>query len=395
MRVEIEVPVVVTGRMKPSQSHKWVFASVPRVFDIPEYSSSEVPEVLSYVVEGGEIGREKVRYFGLDGMLFTDRGTRADSDQARQFHFDYWGNTPVHPFFVDADAVIRKRIEYIRRESIALAHQKMIPAEMHAHSDSGRSPLFRFSTFEEIGVRHFNEEGIDEQVEAFQKRLERMILVDGKILVSEQEPIIKIGGYSGFAPNCLDAVVRRAEPTTLINLENWANEMPYAFLSIADYASTSETAFAIADRFNCRSATHGRVIDIEIGDPRYLNVSGEALTLAASADIMRSAFVATMSVHTRDTKSTYNQIEEKLMGLPPTVLDCAQRLYAGILASDESHAAPELEEAVSDALEIGRAEGNKRYFGSERVVEHAKTALEAWHDRPVSLEGMRPAAFRA
>lgn len=387
MRVEIDVPVIVTGRMKASHSIKWVFGSVTRVFHLPEYSASEVPAVLAYTEISEEGSKARTEFRGVEGRLFTDRMASAVGDDAMRFHFDRWDRRKAHPFFVAADVAVKARIDYIRRESQALAHQKMIPASLHDHSDSMASAHpFVFSTIEELGVRDVEDAAIEKQVDEFRSRMERVILVDGRVLLEEQEPIIRIDGYAAYVPTVNAGVLRRHEPMRLVTMENDPRGTPYAYMSLADHADMDQAAEAVADRFTTADPTVSHIADVEVIDPTYLRLSGEALTMAACADMMRSSFLDTLYIPASDSRRTKDRLESHLMGLDPAVLGCAQRLRTGIAASDETGIDPMLEQAVSDAVELGRASGSSRTFGRESVVEHAAAALEAWHDRQVSVD---------
>ena len=390
MRVQIEVPVVVAGRMKTSHSHKSVFASVPQVFDIPEYSLSEVPVVLA-VEERFESGNaRRVEYFGVDGLLYTDRMFGAEDEVAKALHLQRCGENGTHPFFSAVEKLVEERMHSIRKQSLALAHQNVIPAAIHEYYENFSRVPYRFKTLKELGVRHYDEAAVEKQLAAFAKRMERMVVVGGNVLAQEQEPVIRIGGYWDVSPEVSAGLHVRPEPEALVNVGGWGARLPYEFLPLADHDRMAERVHTIAKRFKTAKISTTEILEVEIGDPRYLTSSAEAGSLLAVADIVRRAFVEGMTVLTDDYDRAKTGTEKKLLSIDPAHLALAQRLTAGIAASGENEISQELETAMSGIVQASACGSAGKVFGKPEVADQAAEALEAWQDRAVYVD-MSPA----
>ena len=297
MRVEVEVPVIGWGHAKAGHSYKDIFASVPRTFEIPEYDVSEVPPVLAYH-ETGPNGRVlRSEYFGVGGKLYRDRMVSANDASAISFHYQRYGTVP-HPFFSAISDQYDKRIHYIRKEGDLLAPKKMIPAEFGEYIVKGKGDVpFRIPTFQELTLKGYNEKAVDEQVVEFSKRMERMIVVGGNLLVEEQEPMIRIDGHiSSFVSSRFGGYVHlRPEPDQLLKLEDWNNTPPLAFISLSEFATLGDRIASLEERLGGHVEFEYAISDVEIDDARYLRASGEGATLMIAGDLLRRAFVEHLS----------------------------------------------------------------------------------------------------
>lgn len=393
MRVEVEVPVVGWGQAKAGQSYKDIFASVPRVFEIPEYDVSEVPVVLAYV-ETNESGKaRRSEYFGHGGKLYRDRMVDPNCQFAKSFHFQRYGVIP-HPYFAAASDRYSKRIHSLRKESDALAPKKMIPAEFGEHvvKGSGDVPI-RIQTFQELGLKNYNEKAVEEQVAEFAKRMERMIVVGGNLMVEEQEPIIRIDGYVGSLSGKFGAYVHlRPETDLLVKPDSWSSSTALAYVSLTEIGTLESRVAAIEGRLGGRVEFEYGISDVEIDDVRYLKASGEGATLIVAADLLRRGFVENMTPFSGESDYQHASVQKKVLALEPAVFASVHRMIAALQTATETDIPEALEESVSSIVEMHARKDLSACFGNRKLLEYATDALQLWHDREIGLDlGHRPA----
>jgi hypothetical protein len=398
MRVEVEVPVIGWGQMKAGQSNKDIFASVPKTFEIPEYDLSEVPLVLAYseTHKSGKTSRSE--YFGHAGKLYRDHMVDPNCQVAKSFHFQHWGTIP-HPYFAAVSERYRSRIHSLRKESEALAPKKMIPTDFGEHvvKGDGNVPI-RIQTMQELGIKNYNEMVVEEQISEFAKRMERMIIVGGNLMVEEQEPIIRINGYLGSGPysagKLAGYVHLRPETDRLVKPESWSSTTPLAYVSLAEIGTLENRVAALEACVSGNVQFEYGISDVEIEDARYMKTSGEGATLMAVADLLRRVFVQNMMPLGGESDYQYTCFQKTLMETSLTVLAEMQRMISALNVATETEIPQMLEESVAAILEMHSRNDLLGYFGNRHILEYAAHTLELWQDREIGLEMVRSPAIR-
>ncbi|MCZ7862467.1 hypothetical protein O9X98_13925 [Agrobacterium salinitolerans] len=397
MRVEVEVPVIGWGHAKAGHAYKDIFASVPRTFEIPEYDLSEVPIVLAYH-EACPNGRERrSEYFGVGGKLYRDRLVSANDAFATTFHYQRYGAVP-HPFFAATSDRYDKRTHYIRKEGEALAPKKMIPAEFGEYIVKGRGDVpFRIPTFQELSLKWYNEKAVEEQVAEFSKRMERMIVVGGNLLVEEQEPIIRIDGHiSTFvSPRFGGYMHLRPEPDRLLKLDDWNHTPPIAFISLSEFATLEDRVASLEKRLGSHVEFEYPISHVEIDDARYLRASGEGATLMVAGDLLRRAFVEHISQSAGEADYQKKHAQGALMALDPALLAVMQRLVPALHAADEFEIPDALEESISTILDMHARSDLSSAFKTRTLLDYAADAFEVWQNREIGFEVGPSPALRA
>jgi hypothetical protein len=394
MRVEVEIPVLGWGSLKPGAAKKDIFASVPRVFDIPDYSISEVPVVLAYGEASRQTGKKtRTEYFGVGGKLYTDRMAAPDDDEARSMHYRRTDKA-VHPYFAVSHERFVARARMLRKESEVLAPKKMIPAEFGEFATNGRHDTsLRIQTFQELGLKRYDEERVEKQIADFSKRMERMIVVGGNVMAEEQEPMFKIGGRvsSNGAGRMTGRVHTRPETAELVDIHGWAEEMGLAFVSLSRFDSLPSRVAALEERFGASVDFDASPFDIEIDDPRYLRASGEAVTMIAAADLLRRRFVDRMAAFDHIQDKAKNGVMDSLMKLEPGLLASVQTLASTLPSATEFDISEDLEQVVSEIMARHAVSDLGHMFGSATILGYVGDALQLYQDREVGLEiGVRP-----
>jgi hypothetical protein len=390
MRVEVEVPVIGWGQLKSGHAHKEIFASVPRVFEVPEYDLSEVPVVLAYGQAHGNGTNSRTEYFGIGGKLYTDRVVAPDEDGARVLRHPRYGG-PVHPYFAAISEQIGTTVHRLRKEGDAMLPKKTIPAAFGDFIANGRNgDEFVFPALEELRLKSYGEERVEAQLAAFAKRMERMIIVGGNVLVQEQEPIVRIEGDIGsYSMRVNGWVQSRPEPTRLVDIDGWYGTSPIGFVSLADFDSLPSRVAAIEERTQKTVEFETRLFDVELDDARYLRSSSEATTLTAVGDLLRRAFVERMRPYS-DGDDRKTLLQGNLMSLDPKLLETMQRLVAGLHKATETDVPEELEEALSMIVRHRDTEMGAM-FRNKRLLAYAADVLQLWNDREVDFEiGVQP-----
>ncbi|MCV9964136.1 hypothetical protein OIU34_19830 [Pararhizobium sp. BT-229] len=393
MRVEVEVPVIGWGQAKAGHSYKDIFASVPRVFEIPEYDVSEVPVVLAYA-ETHESGKaRRSEYFGHGGKLYRDRMVDPDGAFAKSFHFQRYGVIP-HPYFAAVSDRYEKRIHSLRKESDALAPKKMIPPEFGEHviKRSGDVPI-RIQTFQELGLKNFIEKAVEEQLDEFAKRMERMIVVGGNLMVEEQEPIVRIDGSVGSLTGRFGGYVHlRPETDRLVKPDSWSSTSALAFVSLAEIDTLESRVAAIEGRLGGHVEFEYGISDVEIDDARYLKVSGEGATLMVAADLLRRAFVQHMTPFEGDSDYRHTSVQKKVLSLEPAVFASVHGMITALQVANEFDIPEALEESMSSIMDMHARKDLSECFRSRKLLEYASDVLQLWQDREIGFDlGVRPA----
>jgi hypothetical protein len=385
MRVNVEVPIIGWGQIKSGQAYKDIFASVPRVFDIPEYDLSEVPVVLAYGLAHSNGTNSRVEYFGSGGKLYTDRVVAPDEDGARLLRYQRYGG-PVHPYFAAISEKIGTTIHRLRKESESLLPKRTIPSAFGDFLVKGRfDDEFVFPALEELRLKSYGEERVEAQLAEFAKRMERMIIVGGNLFVQEQEPIIRFEGDIGsFSARVSGRVQDRPEPVRLVDIEGWYGTSPLGFVSLADFESLPARIAAIEETGKSVEFETG-IFDVEIDDGRYLRSSSEATTLTAVADMMRRTFTEKMYPHGDRNDSGKKRMQGNLLELDPKLLVIMQKLVVGLHQATETDVPAELEEAVA-AVVRHHAAGQDIGFCDKRLIAYASDVLQLWNDRGVEFE---------
>lgn len=391
MRVEVEVPVIGWGQLKSGHAHKDVFASVPRVFEIPEYDPSEVPVVLAYGQAHANGTNSRVEYFGIGGKLYTDRVAAPDEDRSHVLFYPRYGGPSIHPYFAAISERISTAVHRLRKEGDSMLPKKTIPAAFGDFIANGRSgDEFVFPTIKELRLKYYGEERVEAQLAEFAKRMERMIIVGGNVFVEEQEPIIRIEGNIGSYTNKVNGWVQnRPETTRLVDIDGWSGTPPIGFVSLADFDSLSARVAAIEERTDKKVEFETGLFDVELDDARYLTASSEATTLTAVGDLLRRAFVERMKPNS-DGDDRKTLLQENLMGLNPKLLETMQKLVAGLRQATEADIPVEMEEAIATVVR-NRDTDMGAVFRDKRLLDYAADALQLWNDREVEFEiGVQP-----
>ncbi|MCS4090229.1 hypothetical protein FHT76_001818 [Rhizobium sp. BK176] len=391
MRVNVEVPIIGWGQLKSGHVEKNVFASVPSVFEIPEYDLSEVPVVLAYGLAHENGTNSRVEYFGIGGKLYTDRVVAPDEDDARALSYPRYGGT-VHPYFTSVGERISSVVHRLRKEGDSLLPKKTIPAAFGEFILNGRSgDGFLFPTIKELGLKSYIEERVETQLAEFAKRMERMIIVGGNLFVEEQEPMVRIEGDIGsYAMGVNGWVQNRPEPTRLVDIDGWYGTSPIGFVSLADVDTLPSRIAAIEERTEKNVRFETRLFDVELDDARYLRSSSEGTTLTAVGDLLRRAFVERMRPYSDGDDRGKTILQGNLMNLDPKLLETMQKLVGGLRQATEADIPGELEEAVA-TLVRNRDTEMCAMFRDKKLLAYAADVLQLWNDREVEFEiGVQP-----
>jgi hypothetical protein len=396
MRVEVEVPVIGWGQAKAGHAYKDVFASVPRVFEIPEYDVSEVPLVLAYHETDPKGQARRHEYFGVGGKLYRDRMVSANDATATALHYQRYGKVP-HPYFSATNDRYDKRIHQLRKESDLLAPKRMIPAEFGEYVAKGHDKTpFRIPSFQELRLKQYGEKEVEAQVVEFAKRMDRMIVVGGNLLVEEQEPIIRIDGTIGLYASRFGGYVHlRPETSQLLKLDDWNSTPPLAFVSLSEFATIGDRVALLEDRLCGRVEFEYSISDVEIDDARYLRASGEGATLMVVGDRLRRAFVEHISQAGGESDYQKKCGQEKLMALDPALLVIVQRLVPALHAATEFEIPDELEQSIASILEMHARNDLTDAFRERKLLDYASDVLQLWHDREIGIAFETRSALRA
>jgi len=391
MKVEIEVPVAVWGRCKSGQSERRVFGSIPALFEIPEYSASEVPLVLTYEQEFGR-GTKRTEFFGIDGHLYFDRAASPSEEAARVFRYQRnAGENPPHPFFSAAQEYVENETLRIRREGFKTAGSRMIPRELAEYCDGDlKQDGFPWRTLSDLGFvsNSHSEEVAQAQLRDFAKRMERFVCVGGRLMVREQEPMVRVKGTIMFGTRLAAALERREETAPLERIDEFETSRTVAFVSLSDFGRMQERLEMAGGAFGCDIEFGDPLVSVEIHDSQYVTASSEAATLIAVANAMRASMAKAICPFPGNGMEA--SVQARLMEVSPQLLAVFHGLVAGLATSDEYQPSDALLSAMAEAVSLGASEMAAKYLGGRKLVDYAASVFDQWHDRSVSLEIASP-----
>jgi hypothetical protein len=386
MRVTIEIPVITWGAKRANSANKKVVASVPRVFDIPEYASTDAPVVLAHVTESrdanGERSLHRREYFGIDGNLYTDRQVGAFDDLAVRLHYPrYAGGHVPHPYFGEAFARIHAQLHAMRKADYSAFRTAVLPSSLNKFvtgEEFGASDTQAIERLDGLSLARWGKDDVEVQVALFERRMEKFAVIDGNVVMREDEPLI---AFRAEHPSPTVDVIERRESVTVRGLNRWSRGGPssWGYMSLADAGDLAGRIEALAWKM---TDPVNRVVEVEVADASYLRASSAAATLVDAAETMRRKFIAAVTVTSEDSETARARTGDVLEALDEAAFSAFKALVRGLDESDETSVSPTLEGAV----ELAAASGGRKNFGDEKLLSHAIEAVEAWRNRSIGLE---------
>lgn len=400
MKIDIDVPVVVRGCVGRA-SYRYNLATVPREFELPELSSSDVPMVLAVENDHGG-GRTRHEFFGFDGAIYRPTDSSVTAGEAKGFAYPISGNAAkVHPLFQDAtrricDLVTRLRTS--KRQQIKFAMGPQALGDMLVEY-SNREP-FTPPSLQSLALRDMSDSEVEHEVGQFEKELARLIVVGGKVMIRQQEPLAAIESKNRRAGSLRDAdwyarlwFHDRPEPwfpqgRTRSSVNDMANG---GFLSLRDADRFEEIVDVLEQAKGFPIERQRTLVNVEIVDPEYLRTSTEAISLVDIADGIRHAFVSNLSSKGNPQfNGSSTTTAEHLDQIAPETFIAYKSIVDGLKRSDEYGVDTAVEEGLAHFSTLDGKTAWTLLSKDEPQIAEIAARLDAWHSREV---GFNPTAF--
>lgn len=195
MKLEVDFPVITQGLAARSRGKKPVVARHSIKVDIPELSSGDAPVALVTTREwNGDPRTGGTPYRMLDGQFYV-RSWHVNVEDGRIRHWfsPSRDRTENHDIHGELNSEISMLLATLKDRHSTGIVSAVIPAklgEMRLAHDACRSQDdVELPRLEDLQLKEYDEEVVAARVAEFEKHLARFVMIDGKMQMSEGEPI--------------------------------------------------------------------------------------------------------------------------------------------------------------------------------------------------------------
>jgi hypothetical protein len=393
MIIEIEFPIITTGKpVKATKTKTVVFRDVVRV-DIPDYGPSAKRP--SMMVDGPP-GFQRTPYYGIEGQLYDATAQKAPRDRSSTLVIGLRPSDNVLTHHLES-ALIDMGKKLRNHHSTAMA-SALYPNELAEYFAAGfrttraaarldLNPVV-LPTFDQLSVSDLDTAAIERQRAAFSGHLAEFVIVDGEFMRTVPEPVYGVSiGYpahggaghlrsEGSAAKVELILPSRGEPLHKMR----ENVNMVAFFSADRYADALAYANAIKP---LQGQGPREAIEaprrIAVKDEAYVRFDDEAASLKMVAENMARSFLIETLGH-RDSHAA-EKVRQAIEDVPLDVLVAWKRLTSAIKAGDMDM----LPEAIQDCLEVQEETGIGHFARFAMPPAVVEMALAKWDNREVSF----------
>jgi len=382
MNITFRLPVVVTavpGRMRDPRT---VVGYVPVSASIPVIEGFDAPVAFSYKSYSGGLGTR--HEFRSHGGRFYHPIDAVPSETVSAAFLDHYGykTSAVADDGLMCGQLLKVR-EVVRRgkgnrEGASTLYPKSFAD--YAYSLVGS---YEFEPILEMPLKGDYEAEIVEQVDAFRRKIEGLVVIDGGFHFPEPEPVLAL--TDSFGPMCK---IRRASeiPGTSIGTGTGREIDVIGYFRLDEEDRMREEARRLTRTDNVSIQYE----ELEVHDGSCLSAPVEALTLAEAGAAFARYFVTTLvgdGEEEVDAPRRHLLLAESLAALPPQQLTLYQSLARGVAAVRGGGPADELEEAVTRIMDAGPASLEWFHFVFRgNVARQAEGILRRWNDREIGFD---------
>ncbi|MCS4090240.1 hypothetical protein [Rhizobium sp. BK176] len=376
MKITVEVPII--GEVTSSKMHgaKWTVACERRDYEILEYPSSEAMKVLSY--------RLRANASPVDFHL-VDKQTVRDTAQVMTsrdsiYRLEVGRNTKaVHPFFERAfKTMTPKLVELCKLNKASLKEEAMPTSFVDAISDA-TAPL-HVPVALERGRSWWNEKVIEPQRAAFDAWMSRFLIVDDRLMVREEVPMLMIGGDSDY-PTV--EVVAGDDCSDPVAMNNSIGFMPktFGYFGMEEFEAALDYAAAVGGGWLADQDLQVDMVSPLIPSRDYADMS-----VVDMAEGMRKRFVRRIASISHDPVENFAEMEQALASIDVGTFALFKELVDGIAEWNIGRSSARILRVVPSILADENA--RKVFFVTERLAQIGDLTLERWDAQTLDINAL-------
>jgi hypothetical protein len=386
MQVTFHLPVLVYGMPGRTTNKRAVAGYVPLVRNIRVLSAHEAPVAVEFkhYDHNGTATKESLR--GYEGTLLRHLST-LPSDVV---------DVQIGMHGHSKDGVFADQLSFIESEGVKKT-QKNVNGRQATHAVVappafadficrwGWGSDYKFTPLSDLELKEGYEDQLSEQIDAFDRKLAKLVIIDGRFYLPEPEPVFKLLDQYGSVTVDLLRGERAADFGIVKGSGTDLNALGYFRLDQQEYMLVEAEKLASG-----RDIVH-LVEDVLVYDPSILVANTEAMTLTELAATFAQRFLTKILDGDCSYEEKLSRLGKELALLPVEQIITYQSLVAGIDRFKAEGDFSELEEAVFDVTESAPGSLNRFYFVYEgRVSQNAVEITRRWNDREVSFESDVP-----
>ena len=367
MLISIEFPMAVEGRPHRAVNTKTILCKDVLEFEISEFSADEMTPAIEV---SGDFGRgiRNARYDEYGGRFYLPVDDFDLDDTS--FPYAYLGrNQRLSPFLVPAGI----HVDDALFEADQAGRTKIHPPEV-GKAFSRTQDLDAAVAVPMVGAvgGQMHDKGVALQRDRFRLHMERFILVDGRLMRSEPEPVlvVRVDGYNGEVE--IRPMRREAVDKYSVSDSFTSDGIPATYFRIDRVEEAREYAALLCGAYSSRwGRDHfiDKVAAVAVGTPEALTFDGPAVTGLSMARWIQHRF-------------RYN------VGFP-----YEQALGEAVWFSNDERVDPRVAEVLDKLRKsAGTGNGNRARRVRKSGSGDARSALAAYgrvrgRDRPRTLDG--------
>lgn len=190
MKLEVDFPVITEGLAVRSKSKKPVVARQTINVDIPEYSAADAPVAMVCTREWNDDPRLSENVFrAVNGdLLVLARHVTIENGRI-QHRLARSGGSESYDVHGALDYKVSHLLATLKDKHSTGIVSAVIPAQLGALYLTYENGDIEIPRLEDLQLREFDEEAVEEQIASFERHMARFAMIDGKMQISEREPI--------------------------------------------------------------------------------------------------------------------------------------------------------------------------------------------------------------
>lgn len=316
MKLEIEYPVILEAVPPRSSLPRTVIVKDVAVADIPEYSASDAPVALRRKRVDPNTHKPWVQnYLHANGGLFSAaRQPTIEAGRVR-YEFGYEKTQVISPIFHNAmHAEVQEKVSGIKKLHKSNAYKHLYNDDVYQAYVERWERRFRdgpvttvttkIPLLNEIKLSKIEEDGVERARREINKRIEAVILIDGRFYVRQPEPVYLANASVNVRDPFVSAHASISEEE-ILGAEKIDLSMAYFAADDLDGAiayAAEMWRIRKGDDNDYDAALSGEAY--EVVDPSALRFNGERVSVLRAAEAVRRNFISSI-VPSAAGSSTY------------------------------------------------------------------------------------------
>lgn len=379
MKLEVDFPVITEGLAVRSRSKKPVVARQTLKVDIPEYSAAEAPVAMVCTREWNDDPRLSENVFrAVNGQLYV-RARHVTVEEGRiQHRHSISGGAQSYDVHSALDSKVSYLLATLKDKHSTGIGSAVIPGQLgeayFTHGANLPDGQIEIPRLEDLQLREFDEAAVEDQVASFERHMVRFAMIDGKMQISEREPI-----YVVTMPDAHQrATIYSVSPPFGKHADEDFHISSAAMMFRADTTleemsrEIHQVSQVIGDLEPREVGASGRV---HVYDEHHLSFDAEAANMRLVARNALKGFIAASAKHLMPFK--YDKLTEFLLSLPTEDFLAYRELERAMQENNPDAIAEMLPHFARFQPGVG---GRGSHCQSEVMIERV---LENWANRTV------------